>query len=274
MQIKFLKQIVEQIAGEVSVPIVDLLSKKNDVNEFNIAKKLGLTINQTRNILYRLSHVGILSSTRKKDKRKGWYIYFWTLNVLRSLEILEEKVGEMLEKFEADLKNKKSKRFYRCNLCGVEISEENALLTNFECPECGEIYELSNNEQNIEEVAKVVDRLKKELDFIKKERKQEAEKEDKKLERKVKKIEKEKKEKRRLAREVRLREKKKLERKANKGKKKTEKKSTKKTSKNKSSKKKPTKKKVTKKAVKKVAKNKTFKKSFLKTSKKKVVKKK
>ena len=45
MQINFLKQVVEDVAGEESSKIVDLLSKKNNVNEFNIAKKLGLTIN-------------------------------------------------------------------------------------------------------------------------------------------------------------------------------------------------------------------------------------
>jgi transcription initiation factor IIE alpha subunit len=111
MQIKFLKQIVEHVAGEGAIQIVDLLADKKDVNEFLIAKKLDLTINQTRNLLYRLSHLGILSSIRKKDKRKGWYIYFWTFNTLRSLEILESKLKEELEKLESEYNEKKRKRF-------------------------------------------------------------------------------------------------------------------------------------------------------------------
>ena len=80
MQINFLKKVVENTAGIEAVRIVDLLYGKKDVNEFLIAKKLALTINQTRNLLYRLSHLGIITSIRKKDKRKGWYIYFWTFN--------------------------------------------------------------------------------------------------------------------------------------------------------------------------------------------------
>ena len=54
MQIKFLKSIVEHLTSKQAVPIVDLLADKKDINEFLIAKKLGLTINQTRNILYKL----------------------------------------------------------------------------------------------------------------------------------------------------------------------------------------------------------------------------
>jgi len=89
MQINYLKKIANSVAGEQAVKIVDLLYDKKDINEFLIAKKLGITINQTRNLLYKLSHLGILSSIRKKDKRKGWYIYFWTFDVLKSLEVLE-----------------------------------------------------------------------------------------------------------------------------------------------------------------------------------------
>ena len=75
MQIKFLKSIVETLTNKQSAAIVDLLVDKKDVNEFLIAKKLGLTINQTRNILYKLSDFGLVSFIRKKDKRKGSSTY-------------------------------------------------------------------------------------------------------------------------------------------------------------------------------------------------------
>jgi len=81
MQIKLLKDIVSSIVGQSSSKIVDLLYDKKNVNEFLIAKKLGLTINQTRNVLYRLADEGLVSFIRKKDNKKGgWYTYFWTLN--------------------------------------------------------------------------------------------------------------------------------------------------------------------------------------------------
>ena len=50
--------------------IVDLLYGKANVNEFLIAKKLNVTINQARNILYKLGDEGLVSFIRKKDKKK------------------------------------------------------------------------------------------------------------------------------------------------------------------------------------------------------------
>jgi len=55
MQIELLKEIVSVISGPTSIDIVDLLHKKKNVNEFLIAKKLNITINQARNILYKLA---------------------------------------------------------------------------------------------------------------------------------------------------------------------------------------------------------------------------
>lgn len=251
MQVKFLKQIVGHIAGEAAIELVDLLSNKKDINEFVIAKKLDLTINQTRNLLYRLSHTGVLSSIRKKDKKKGWYIYFWTLNILRSLEILEEKLIEEIEMLNKELKNKKEKRFYKCASCGVELTEDSALLTNFECQECGEIYKLADNTPFIAEVEKNITKLNKELELVKKERELEQEKQDKKLERSIKKAEKEKKEERAARRKKKEKDKKREERKLEKDKEKKKTARAEKKAMKKSSEKKKVVKKVSKKKTKK-----------------------
>ena len=48
-------EIVVSIAGKQAEEIVNLLDGEKYVNEFIIAKKLNLTINQTRNILYKIS---------------------------------------------------------------------------------------------------------------------------------------------------------------------------------------------------------------------------
>jgi len=169
MQINLLKKVVENTAGPTAVKIVDLLFAKKDVNEFLIAKKLELTINQTRNLLYRLSHMGIISSIRKKDKRKGWYIYFWTFNVLKSLEVLESGLESEISKLKQQLSDKQKIRYYKCKICGREAEEQDALLTNFMCSECGEVYELSDNVPIITEISKNIERLEKELEHVKKE---------------------------------------------------------------------------------------------------------
>ncbi len=212
MQLKFLKQIVEEAIGGPAEELVNLLSEKKDINEFLIAKRLNLTINQTRNILYKLSHFGILSSIRKKDKRKGWYIYFWTLDTFRSLEILRAKMQTEIEKLKHEFATKQIQRFYKCPICGTEISEEEALITDFLCTECGEVYVLSDNVQQIHAISKKITKLTKDLELIGAEMQIEQEKLDKKLAKIIKKVQKDKKDKRLKNTIIRKRLKQKLER--------------------------------------------------------------
>lgn len=204
MQIKFLKSIVENLINKQAVPIIDLLIGKKHVNEFLIAKKLNLTINQTRNILYKLSDFGLVSFIRKKDKRKGWYIYFWTLNIYQSLNLLEQNLKKELEQLEIQLKERKERRYYFCKTCSIEVSEEVALMNNFACSECEQIYELSNNQEIIQNLEKGILKLKKEILLVSSEKGKEGEKVEKKKSEKIKRAEAEK---------IRIRKKKRLEKK-------------------------------------------------------------
>ncbi len=195
-QLKFLKNIVEDLIGKNSTPIIDLLIGKKDVNEFQIAKKLKLTINQTRNILYKLSDYGLVSFIRRKDRKKGWYIYFWTLNIFHSLDLLENNLKKELQHLEKELKNRRENRFYFCDTCSIEVSEETALINNFACPECEEIYKLANNSEIIQELEKKISKIKKEMNLVSSEKKKEEEKTEKKKQKKLKREEKSKQNKR------------------------------------------------------------------------------
>lgn len=190
MQIKLLNEIVGNIAGKFASEVVDILIGRKNVNEFIIAKKLKLTINQTRNILYKLSDVGLVSFTRKKDRKKGWYTYFWTLNVEKSLELLEKRVSDEIDSLKNQLKSRENKRYYVCNTCKVEVSEETALLNNFTCNECGQVYELQTDKKVLNELNLHINKLELSLKSIKEELDKIRKKEAKKL---VKKITKEKK---------------------------------------------------------------------------------
>ena len=207
MQVKFLKSLVETLVNKQAVPIIDLLIGKKHVNEFLIAKKLKLTINQTRNILYKLSDYGLVSFIRKKDKRKGWYIYFWTLNIYQSLNLLEKTLQKDLDQLEAQLKGRKERRYYLCKTCSIEVAEESALINDFVCPECEQVYDLSDNSPIISELEKNLIKLKKEIEFVISERKIEGEKLEKKKDVKIKNAERKRKDERMKKREIRKKEK-------------------------------------------------------------------
>jgi len=164
MQINLLKEIVTSIAGAQASGIVNLLFGKKNVNEFLIAKKLNLTINQTRNILYKLAEDGLVSFIRKKDKKKGgWYTYFWTLSTERSLSVLKNLMQKRIDFLIEQIEEKKKGRFYFCKNCNQELTEDNALLTDFICPECGEVLELKDNSTAMIELEKEIIKMENHL---------------------------------------------------------------------------------------------------------------
>ena len=160
MQIDLLKSVVMEIAGTPASGLVGFLHNKKNINEFLIAKKLKLTINQTRNILYKLADEGIVSFVRKKDKKKGgWYIYFWTLNAGKGLLKFKEHLVKKIETLRAQVDSRKSGRFYYCVNCNIESDEETSLLYQYTCPECGEVLQLKDKSKEIEVVEKELIRL-------------------------------------------------------------------------------------------------------------------
>jgi transcription factor E len=166
MQNQFLEEVVVSIVGKSAEPIAGLLNTKKHVNEFIIAKKLDITINQTRNILYKLSDHGLVSSIRKKDKKKGWYTYFWRIENLKSLEFLKELLVKKINQFEQQINSRETKKFYICEKCNIEFNEENALLCDFTCNECGEIFTLKDNTGVLRGLKKNLEKFKSELEII------------------------------------------------------------------------------------------------------------
>ncbi|MBS3090759.1 hypothetical protein J4433_03270 [Candidatus Pacearchaeota archaeon] len=163
---KMLYDLAEGIVGKNGIAIIDILKDNRDVNEFKIAEKMKLTINQVRNILYRLDAHDIVSFIRKKDKRKGWYIYYWSLDKLKALKLFVKMKERGIQQLNHVLASHENKRFFRCNGCEIELTEENALTHDFICLECGNLLELSDNKGKIVEIRKNITKEKKILELI------------------------------------------------------------------------------------------------------------
>jgi transcription initiation factor TFIIE subunit alpha len=160
---KLLKEIIGTVSGSSAEKVVDLLFGKKNVNEFIIAKKLNITINQTRNILYKLGDEGLVSFIRKKDKKKGgWYTYFWTLNTERCLNRYKDTVQKDIESLQFQVTTLLSKTHFLCKNCNIEYNEENALIHDYTCPECGETLEIKNPSDTVNQINNQI-RKKEEL---------------------------------------------------------------------------------------------------------------
>ena len=163
-----LKKIVSTIIPKEE--IIEVLYKKKNVNEFIISKKLDLTINQTRNLLYKLADHGLVKFIRKKDRKKGgWYIYYWTLDAQKSIEKLKGQLFKKIEEINKEIEKRKNERFYYSPSASLEYTEEEALEHNFICPETGEVLELKDNSEMINKLKNEMSKLQFLIEEVEKE---------------------------------------------------------------------------------------------------------
>src|SRR3989338_5398664 len=133
---KLVEDVVAQVAGQDVLPLVRTLKNKKNISEFKIAEMINQEVNIVRNMLYRLYHANLVSFTRRKDKKKGWYIYYWTFRIKRvaflGLQIKKEKLEKLLER----LHREQASHFFICQNKCVRLDFEQATNFQFKCPEC------------------------------------------------------------------------------------------------------------------------------------------
>ncbi len=164
---QILYDIIEEIAGSDVVPLAQLMKGKTNVSEFKMAEKLDVKINHVRNMLYRLDAHDIVESTRKKDKKKGWYVYYWTLNMQKLKELSIRIKSDHLEKLEQRIKKEETIDYFKCPEKHIRASLTLAMEHEFKCPECALNLEKEDNTKIIESIQKTIAKLKSEIDFLK-----------------------------------------------------------------------------------------------------------
>jgi len=167
---KLVEDIVKEVAGEDVVPLVNLIKNKKNISEFKIAEMMNLNVNVVRNMLYRLYHKNLVSFVRKKDKKKGWYIYYWTFNMKRVGTLFEEIRKKRVEKLKEWLEREKNNFFFSCPSGCMRLDFEKAMDYGFKCPECGALMSQEDNSKKIKELEEEIEKLSGANKKIKKKR--------------------------------------------------------------------------------------------------------
>lgn len=158
-----INDVVSEVAGEEVIKLVDALKNKKNVSEFKLAEQIKTEINITRNMLYRLFDHNLVSFIRRKDKKKGWYIYYWTFNSKRIKHLAIDLRLKKLERLKERLKRENSGQFYICEEKCIRLDFEQATNFEFKCPECGKLLDMDDNEKKIDEINKKIKEIEKEL---------------------------------------------------------------------------------------------------------------
>ncbi|MBW2993130.1 hypothetical protein KY317_00985 [Candidatus Woesearchaeota archaeon] len=160
---KIVEDVVSKVAGKDVVPLVKILKNRKNVSEFKLADSLKQEVNITRNMLYRLYNSNLVSFMRKKDKKKGWYIYYWTFDMKQVKYLAVSLKRKRLEQLKERLQREEEGQFYMCpNKC-MRLDFDQAMNFQFKCPECGHLVNLEDNRKLIESIKSEISEIKKDL---------------------------------------------------------------------------------------------------------------
>lgn len=155
--------LVSELVGEEVIPLVRELKNKKNVSEFKLAEKLKKEVNVARNMLYRLHEANLVTFTRKKDKVKGWYIYYWTLRT-KGIKYISTRLKEkQLSQLRERLDREQQGQFHLCPSKCMRLNFEQAFDFSYKCPECGMIMELEDNSAKIISLKKDIEALENDL---------------------------------------------------------------------------------------------------------------
>ncbi len=160
---KQIEDMIVSIASKEALPVYKVLKDKENVNEFLIAEKLKISINQLRNIFYAMDSYNLLNSTRKKDRKKGWYIYFWTFNKEQAAKVVVQLKRDQMKKLQVQLDREKQHQFYICTNDRTRATIENAMENSFLCGECGNLLMPDDNGKSIKRISKEIEEIHTEV---------------------------------------------------------------------------------------------------------------
>ena len=171
LTVKKIEEILTSILGEEGLPLIRQLMAKDNISEFDLATNITEDIKIVRRQLYILYNNNLVSFNRKKDKQKGWYIYYWTL-LPDSIRFSYFKTKrDLLERLKQQLEEEMQELFFVCPSNCVRLNFDQAMDFEFHCPECGELINQDTSEEKINELKKRVDLLQEDLDKLLEERK-------------------------------------------------------------------------------------------------------
>ena len=160
---KKIEETITEVAGDSGIKIVDFLKKKKNISEFIIAEKTKLDMQTTRNVLYKLNGHNVATYIRKKDRKKGWYISYWTFNRGGVKDLIVKLKRQKLEKLKERLKKEEDNKgnFFICNQACARLDFEQATDFEFKCPECGNLLNQQDNAKTIDNIKARIKELEK-----------------------------------------------------------------------------------------------------------------
>ncbi len=158
-----MEELVKEVAGDDVLALLRLILGKSNVSEFKIAEKLNTTVNQVRNMLYRLNEHNLVAFTRKKDKEKGWYIYFWTFDTFNARQLIIERKQKKIAELKRMINEENTTGMYVCPSRCIRVNAQQALDLEYKCTTCNTLLKEEDSRQLVEKTKTYIEKLRAEL---------------------------------------------------------------------------------------------------------------
>ena len=165
-----MEEILLELTGPDGAPLIQQLQGKQNVSEFELAARTKKDIKLVRRILYALYNHNVIGFIRKKDKKKGWYIYYWTILPENVRFLYYKKKKERLVRLAELLEAEKKELFFLCPANCVRLTFDQAMEFEFHCPECGQLTAQDSNGEKKSLLKKQIEELQRELAEVKEEK--------------------------------------------------------------------------------------------------------
>lgn len=157
-------KVARLFGGEEAVTVVNILKRQSEATDEMLANESTVRLNTVRKILYRLYDHGLVSCTRVRDEKTGWFIFYWKLQTDQLDAYIRSRKRRVLEKLRQKLDYEKNHSFFVCNKCGdVRVTFEEAMESSFRCPKCGGQLESTDNTAVVEFLDKRIKQIEGEL---------------------------------------------------------------------------------------------------------------
>lgn len=123
-----------------------------------------IRLNTIRKVLYKLYDHGLVSCTRVRDEKTGWFIFYWRLQPDQLDAFIRSRKKRALDKLKQRLDYERSHTFFVCKTDGdIRVTFEEGMETSFKCGKCGNQLESSENADIVTVLESKIQKLEAEL---------------------------------------------------------------------------------------------------------------
>jgi transcription initiation factor TFIIE subunit alpha len=149
-----LKNVLIDFGGEDAIKILSVLLKlgnNDEITDEKLAEQSSVKLNIVRKILYILNENKLTCFHRQRDKKSGWFVYYWKSCEENLGLLLEERKKQVLEKLSIRLKFEEDNLFFLCDHgCLKRFVFVDAMESDFKCPVCNQgKLEADNNKETV-----------------------------------------------------------------------------------------------------------------------------